>query len=49
MTPRQRKAEAVKRKLDNELVDLSLDIVQEKRMANKRLIKQKKHNLPIKR
>ena len=25
MTPRQRKAEAVKRKLDNELVDLSLD------------------------
>ena len=25
MTPRQRKAEAVKSKLDNELVDLSLD------------------------
>ena len=29
MTPRQRKAEAVKRKLDNELVDLSLDSSEE--------------------
>ena len=29
MTPRQRKAEAFKRKLDNELVDLSLDSSEE--------------------
>ena len=29
MTPRQRKAEAVKSKLDNELVDLSLDSSEE--------------------
>ena len=29
MTPRQGKAEAVKRKLDNELVDLSLDSSEE--------------------
>ena len=51
VTPRQRKVEAVKRKLDNELAIYHW-IVQKKRMANKRrsgrLIMQEKHNLPIK-